>query len=107
MGPSRLPQMIRRPSGEKATVLTPSLGPLSVIISRPLSTAHSLTVMSSLPLTKRRLSGEKAIELIHLACPRNDMLCAGKRRPVAASHTLMVKPHPPAIHRPSGEQATQ
>ena len=61
---------IRWPSGEKATARIGALCPLSVSSSRPLAASHTLAVLSKLPVTMRRPSGEKATEQTPPTVPR-------------------------------------
>src|SRR5947209_12016191 len=68
----------------------------------PLSTSHTRRVRSSLPLSRRRLSGVKAILYTGAVCP-----CSTARElPGSASHSQIVWSKPAlAIVRPSGLHA--
>src|SRR5262249_46368736 len=77
--------------------------PLSVRISSPLLTSHSLTVLSRLPLASVCPSGEKATEVTPSLCPLSVWISA----PLTAFHSLTVlSPFPEASVLPSGEKAT-
>ena len=64
---------------------------------------HSLRVLSSLPESTRAPSGENMTELIPIECPSNER----KKRPVAASHSLILSARPESTLAPSGENATE
>ena len=66
---SWLPLAIRRPSGLKLTLGTPSVCPTSVRTSSPVDASQILTVLSPLPLTTHRPSGLKARLVTELVCP--------------------------------------
>src|SRR3989442_2266147 len=68
----------------------------------PLSTSHTRRVRSSLPLSRRRLSGVKAMLYTGAVCP-----CSTARElPGSASHSRIVWSKPAlAIVRPSGLHA--
>ena len=83
----QLPVTIRLPSAERAiTEKIASLCPLNATSSSLLTASHTLAVPSSLPVTIRWLSGEKATELISPEWP----LRVNSSLPLAASQTLAV-----------------
>src|SRR5262249_44134712 len=88
---SLLPDTIRLPSAENATLLTVLVCPLRVSASCPVCASHTFTVWSSLPDTIRLPSAENATMLTHPVCP----LRVSASCPVCASHTF---PHPLPLH---------
>ena len=96
--PSRLPVMIRLPSGLKATLLTSSLWPLSLTWGSPVSVSQTFTVLSELPVARRVPSGVNETLITSPVCPRNST----KGVPVRTSQTLAVLSSlPVAIRLPS------
>ena len=69
MLPSQLPDTTVWPSGEKATLRTLLVCPLSVRISSPLLASQTFSVSSLLPETIRWPSGEKATLVTDVVCP--------------------------------------
>ena len=100
--PSLRPEMIRRPSVLKATLLiTIRSDSSSVSVFWPAATSQ--TIRSVPPETIRRPSGLKATLSTSPMCP----LSVSVSLPVAASQTLTVPSRlPETIRRPSGLKAT-
>ena len=98
------PVAISRPSGRKATAWTKSVWPWNVADRRPEGTSQSLTLRSSLVVTRVRLSGLKARSRTNPSWAK----IVSASAPVAASRSFTVLSHPPvASHFPSGLYARQ
>ena len=93
----------RRPSGLQAIAAPRSVWPVSVWRQSPLSTSHSFTVRSQLPLARVRPSGAKASPVTQVVCPASTCTLASGFCPGAVSHSRMPPSWPPlASRRPSG-----
>jgi hypothetical protein len=76
---------------------------MKVRTSLPVATSHSLSVLSMLPDSAVRPSGENATERTELSCPVK-VRCA----PVATCDSFnVVSELPESTVRPSGENATE
>src|SRR5262245_12205348 len=60
MTPPRLEEASRRPSGLKATLVTPLVWPVRVCRGWPVATSQTVIIPSPLPEASRRPSGRKA-----------------------------------------------
>src|SRR6266852_1491116 len=101
------PQLaMSRPSGLQATANTRSVCPASVSRTRRLSTSHSLTVRSQLPLARVLLSGAKASPVTPVVCSVS--LCTqGVGWVFCLSHPRICPSKLPLASRlPSGLQAS-
>src|SRR5262249_54870369 len=83
---SSLPETIRLPSAENATLVTWLVCPLRVSSSCPVCASHTFTVLSSLPEAIRLPSAENATLQTALVCPWR----VRASFPVFASHTFIV-----------------
>ena len=113
------PLAIVFPSGEKLTLSTPSVCPVSVFMFRPVFTSHKRTVLSQLPLAIVFPSGEKLTLLTPPLCPVSIAISATLTPSVCpvsvlmffaafTSHKRMVLSQLPlAIVFPSGEKLTR
>src|SRR5512135_2323647 len=97
---SQLPVARVLPSGEKATLATPSVWPLKVRIGSQVSAFHRRAVLSTLAEATVLPSGEKASSHTGAVCPVNSQIVA----PVCASSSRGVPAALPASRRlPSAE----
>ena len=70
MTPPRLDEASRRPSGLKATLVTPLVWPVRVRRSCPVATSQTVMIPSKLPEASRRPSGLKATAMAPLVAAR-------------------------------------
>src|SRR5262249_41141489 len=112
--PSMLPVTICLPSGESANDNTPAVCPVRERVGAAAGGVgaaasasvkfHSLSVLSSLPESAVRPSGENATELTEFEWPVK--VCSSS--PVATPHSMSVpSPPPDSAARPFGENATE
>src|ERR1035438_7065811 len=91
------------PSGENFTLKRPSVCPLNSRISLPVAAPHSRAVPSTLAVTTKRLSGERAAEVTARVCPSNFR----SSFPLVASHNRAVLSSLPVrTYLPSRENET-
>src|SRR5262249_41036943 len=100
---------VRAPRGQRVPIRSEGYGsPCSLVTLQshpllPLATAHSFTVLSSLPLAQGLPSGENAKDPNGVGWPLRE----ARRCPVSASHSLTVPMSVPAANVfPSGENMT-
>ena len=103
MTPPRLDEASRRPSGLKATLVTPLVWPVRVRRSCPVATSQTVTVPSGCLWRAGAPSGLKATAVAPLVAAED----RGSSSPVVASQTRTMRPSvAEANHLPSGLYAT-
>lgn len=91
---------IHLPSGEKHVENTYEYSICIVLIRRPTSTSHSLTVLSKLPEASQLPLGENFTTVTFWVCP----LSLEMGTDFVEFHTITMQSLPPeAIHLPSGD----